>query len=70
MQIPKSLSYHLPLLELRAGDHSQLKVVTKTASFYAYAVIFYAAIFSMHKNFMLIFYGWAAFTHPVFLIKS
>ena len=47
MQIPKSLSYHLPLLELRAGDHLQLKVVTKTASFYAYAVIFYAAIFSM-----------------------
>ena len=71
------------MLELRAGCHSQLKMVSevmanilafvdhlcwlftnfsskklhsKTASFYAYAIIFYAAVFSVRKNFTLIFF--------------
>ena len=71
------------MLELRAGCHSQLKMVSevmanilafvdhlcwlftnfsskklhsKAASFYAYAIIFYAAILSVCKNFTLLFF--------------
>ena len=37
-------------------NFSSKKLHSKTASFYAYAIIFYAAVFSVRKNFTLIFF--------------
>ena len=51
-------------------NFSSKKLHSKAASFYAYAIIFYAAIFSVCKSFMLLFFGRTILMHPVFLIKS